>query len=80
MRAVFFDFDSTLTSPVRIERTGRWAVSDDVALFASMSTAEVLSNFGGAERLEKLSSLLRALASFRVASASYFPDLCSGDC
>ena len=38
---VFFDFDSTLTSPVRIERTGRWAVSDDVALFASMSTKMV---------------------------------------
>ena len=66
LRAVFFDFDGTLTTTSFLQRVQRWALSDDQTTFDSMSTAERLANFGGPERLERISALLRTLKAAGV--------------
>ena len=50
MRAVFLDFDSTISTPTYLDRFKKWAVADDVALFHAMTTEERIRNFGGAPR------------------------------
>ena len=50
LRAVFLDFDSTISTPTYLERFKKWAVADDVALFHAMTTEERIGNFGGAPR------------------------------
>ena len=63
LRAVFFDFDSTLSTPIFIARARRWAVADDVSLFTQMSNEERLANLGGPARVAQLAALFTALAA-----------------
>ena len=51
LRALFLDFDSTISTPTYVKRAGCWAVADNVALFQSMSKAEIVQNAGTWERL-----------------------------
>ena len=50
LRALFLDFDSTISTPTYLERFKKWAVADDVALLHAMTTDERINNFGGASR------------------------------
>ena len=60
LKALVLDFDSTISTPTYVKRAGCWAVADNVALFQSMSKAEIVQNFGGAARIATLSALLEA--------------------
>jgi hypothetical protein len=66
IRALFLDFDSTISTPIFVDRARKWAVADDVALFRSMTPAERIANLGGSERVEALRSLLQELAAAGV--------------
>ena len=61
VKAVVFDFDSTISTPTFLERAGQWAVADKKDIFKSMSTHEIVANFGGATRIEALKGLLATL-------------------
>uniref|UniRef100_A0A7S0L8M7 Phosphoserine phosphatase n=1 Tax=Coccolithus braarudii TaxID=221442 RepID=A0A7S0L8M7_9EUKA len=67
LKAVFFDFDSTISTPIFIERAQKWAVADNVALFQQMDSTERVANLGGAERIAKLRTLFDALYNSDVA-------------
>ena len=69
LRAVFFDFDSTISTPTYLERVQQWAVADKLDLFTSMTSAQRIANFGGAERIRQLDSLFGEL---KGASISLF--------
>lgn len=60
-RGVFFDFDSTITTPIRLPRFPKSAVADRPDIFQNMTSDEIVSNFGGPRRLDRLASLFRAL-------------------
>mmetsp|Transcript_118592 Transcript_118592/g.382888 ORF Transcript_118592/g.382888 Transcript_118592/m.382888 type:complete len:447 (+) Transcript_118592:73-1413(+) len=61
-RGVFFDFDSTLTTPIKLPRFHRHAVADRPDIFASMTSEEIIANFGGRQRIARLATLFRSLA------------------
>lgn len=63
MKALFLDFDSTLTTPQFLERLGVWAIADKPEVLSSLSPEERISNFGGADRIKAIDSLLAAVAS-----------------
>ncbi|CAK9068157.1 unnamed protein product, partial [Durusdinium trenchii] len=60
-RGVFFDFDSTMTTPIKLPRFHRHAIADSPEIFASMTPQEILANFGGRPRLQRMGKLLQAL-------------------
>mmetsp|Transcript_20077 Transcript_20077/g.46160 ORF Transcript_20077/g.46160 Transcript_20077/m.46160 type:complete len:222 (+) Transcript_20077:35-700(+) len=62
-KAYFFDFDSTLSVCTFLQARGTYAVADKTELFAQMSTAEIIQNFGGQERIRQLDELLTYLGS-----------------
>ncbi len=61
VKAVVFDFDSTLSTPTFLTRENQWAVADKKAIFASMNETEIIANFGGSERISALDKLLSSL-------------------
>jgi len=61
IKALFLDFDSTMSTPIFVERVRKWAVADNVALFRSMTAEERLANLGGPERVATLRQLLLEL-------------------
>jgi FMN phosphatase YigB (HAD superfamily) len=63
LRALFLDFDSTISVAMWLARANKHCVADNTELFLSMSREEVIQNFGGAERLEALRSFLHTVAS-----------------
>lgn len=65
-QAVFFDFDSTITTPIKLERFRRHAVADQPVVFARMSSEEIVSNFGGKVRIERLATLFKRLVESGV--------------
>eukprot|EP00929_Paragymnodinium_shiwhaense_P119077 TRINITY_DN90962_c0_g1_i1.p1 TRINITY_DN90962_c0_g1~~TRINITY_DN90962_c0_g1_i1.p1 ORF type:complete len:471 (-),score=72.53 TRINITY_DN90962_c0_g1_i1:97-1509(-) len=65
--AVFFDFDSTLSTPRYLERAKDYALADRPQLCASLTRPEVLSNFGGSGRVARLHALLQRLSARGVA-------------
>lgn len=65
--AVFFDFDSTLSTPRYLDRAKDYALADRPALCASMSRPEILANFGGPGRVARLHALLQRLSAKGVA-------------
>jgi phosphoserine phosphatase len=66
-KAVFFDFDSTISSPHRIDRLGGdWAVADRLHIFEQMTPNEIVQNFGGSQRLDVLRRLFADLVRFGV--------------
>lgn len=60
-KGVFFDFDQTITTAVKLPRFQRHAVADRPDIFASMTAEEVVSNFGGRQRIARLASLFGTL-------------------
>mmetsp|Transcript_58888 Transcript_58888/g.121682 ORF Transcript_58888/g.121682 Transcript_58888/m.121682 type:complete len:218 (+) Transcript_58888:39-692(+) len=60
-RGVFFDFDSTMTTPIKLPRFHRHAVADSPEIFASMTPQEILANFGGRQRLARLGQVFEEL-------------------
>eukprot|EP00967_Tisochrysis_lutea_P124637 scaffold208523_cov35-Tisochrysis_lutea.AAC.1 len=66
IKALFLDFDSTISTPIFVDRARKWAVADDVALFRSMTPEERLANLGGSERLAALQVLLHDLVTAGV--------------
>ena len=66
IKAIFLDFDSTISTPTFLHRAQVWAVADNVKLFHSMSEQEIIANFGGAERIAALTSLLSDLETAGV--------------
>jgi hypothetical protein len=61
LKALVLDFDSTISTPTFIKRVGQWAVADKIDVFNSMNTEEIAENFGGAQRIAVLSTLLAEL-------------------
>jgi hypothetical protein len=61
IKALFLDFDSTISTPTFLKRAEKWAVADNLELFQSMSEPEILANFGGQKRIEELAALLTAM-------------------
>lgn len=61
MRAVFFDFDSTISQPTYLAHKQQWAVADNVQLFQQMTPNEIVTNFGGAARIKQLANLFHEL-------------------
>ena len=62
VRCVIFDFDSTISAPQYLERFGKWAIADKAEIMLSMSHEEIVSNFGGQERLAQLQRMLQCLS------------------
>lgn len=60
-RGVFFDFDSTITTPIKIQRFHRHAIADRVDIFSAMTGEEIVANFGGRQRLQRLVELFGVL-------------------
>jgi len=60
-KGVFFDFDQTITTACKLPRFQRHAVADRPDIFANMTTEEVVSNFGGHQRIARLASLFSTL-------------------
>jgi len=60
-KGVFFDFDQTLTTAIKLPRFQRHAVADRPDIFANMTAEEVVSNFGGRQRIARLASLFSTL-------------------
>jgi len=56
MKALFLDYDNTISAPALIIRDGQtgFAISDNVELCLSMSQPEIMANFGGASRVQTL--------------------------
>lgn len=65
--AVFFDFDSTLSTPQYLERAKDYALADRPKLCSSMTAAEILANFGGRGRVARVAAMLRHLESRGLA-------------
>mgnify|MGYP001804728605 CR=1 FL=1 len=63
MKALFLDFDSTLSKPQFLERLGVWAIADKPDVLNSLTPEERIANFGGADRIAALDSLLSAVGS-----------------
>ena len=61
IKALFLDFDSTISTPTFIQRANAWAVADNLQLFLQMNEQEIIANLGGAERIATIASLLQAL-------------------
>jgi tetratricopeptide (TPR) repeat protein len=61
LAVVFFDFDSTLSSPQYVHRANDYAVCDRIELCCSLTEDEVIANFGGPERLANLLDMLEYL-------------------
>ena len=66
IRALFLDFDSTISRPQFIQRLNQWAVADKIQVFKAMSEAEIVANFGGAERIGALADMLAAMTGASV--------------
>lgn len=60
-RGIFFDFDSTITTPIKVVRFQRHAVADRPEIFASMTAEEIEANFGGRPRIVRLAELFGSL-------------------
>merc|ERR1719215_1549801 len=60
-RGIFFDFDSTLTTPIKLSRFQRVAIADRPEIFSPMTSEGLISNFGGRSRLQQLSDLFQSL-------------------
>ena len=63
IKALFLDFDSTISTPIFLQRANMWCVADNVELFRSMSPEEIVANFGGSERIEVIKALLTDLSA-----------------
>eukprot|EP00928_Gymnodinium_smaydae_P038758 TRINITY_DN26652_c0_g1_i1.p1 TRINITY_DN26652_c0_g1~~TRINITY_DN26652_c0_g1_i1.p1 ORF type:complete len:998 (+),score=227.25 TRINITY_DN26652_c0_g1_i1:69-3062(+) len=61
LAAVFFDFDSTLSTPTFVPWAQDYAVADRQGLCMRMSNEEITANFGGRDRLERLRAMLQRL-------------------
>eukprot|EP00927_Polykrikos_kofoidii_P068064 TRINITY_DN63459_c0_g1_i1.p1 TRINITY_DN63459_c0_g1~~TRINITY_DN63459_c0_g1_i1.p1 ORF type:complete len:210 (+),score=37.75 TRINITY_DN63459_c0_g1_i1:68-631(+) len=61
MAAVFFDFDSTLSSPQFLPWANDYAVADRSEIFEKMTDDEIFANFGGRERVNRLAQMLERL-------------------
>ena len=61
IKALFLDFDSTISTPTFLQRAQEWAVADKIKLFQMMSNEEIIANFGGPARIATLKALLTAL-------------------
>lgn len=62
MRALFLDFDSTISTPTWQAEAGEWAVADKRELFASMPPRRQIENLGGEARVSALYALLHELS------------------
>eukprot|EP00437_Effrenium_voratum_P037748 CAMPEP_0181472380 /NCGR_PEP_ID=MMETSP1110-20121109/39572_1 /TAXON_ID=174948 /ORGANISM="Symbiodinium sp., Strain CCMP421" /LENGTH=214 /DNA_ID=CAMNT_0023597451 /DNA_START=45 /DNA_END=689 /DNA_ORIENTATION=- len=51
-----------MTTPIKIPRFHRHAVADTPAIFGAMTPQEILANFGGRQRLQRMGEVLKALA------------------
>jgi len=60
-KGVFFDFDQTITTAIKLPRFQRHAVADRPDIFSNMTAEEVVSNFGGRQRIARLASLFQTL-------------------
>jgi hypothetical protein len=61
VKAMVFDFDSTISQPHKIPRFAQWAIADKVDIMSTMTSAEIVTNFGGKERISALSVFFSAL-------------------
>jgi len=61
-RGIFFDFDSTITTPIKVPRFHRHAVADRPDIFSNMTGEEIVANFGGRQRIARLAGLFRSLS------------------
>ena len=48
------------TTPIKLPRFHRHAIADSPEIFTSMTPQEILANFGGRQRLQRLGKLLQA--------------------
>ena len=62
-KALFLDFDSTISVPYVVERLGDWCVADRQHIFDAMTAAELTQLFGPASRLAALKQLLQDLGA-----------------
>lgn len=60
-RGLFLDFDSTITTPIKIDRFRRHAVADRPEIFKAMLPEEIVANFGGQHRIACLAKSLKLL-------------------
>jgi len=68
-RGVFFDFDSTITAPVRLSRFPKLPLADRPEIFGAMTNEEIVTNFGGRRRLERLAAMF---SFFRESGCELF--------
>ena len=61
IKAIFLDFDSTISTPIFIKRANCWAIAINKALFETMSQEEIVANFGGPQRIATMHELFTAL-------------------
>lgn len=61
LKCVIFDFDSTLSAPKYLHRFGKWAIADKIDVFLKMTPQEIISNFGGPQRIAELDTMLKTL-------------------
>ena len=66
IKALFLDFDSTISTPTFLERANMWCVADNLQLFQSMTESEIVANLGGPKRIATLQDLLSALETAGV--------------
>ena len=59
--AVFFDFDSTLSQPEYIQRFADWAIGDRMHVMNGMTEEEIVQNFGGMRRVQRIRDVLQSL-------------------
>jgi len=66
IKALYLDFDSTISTPTFLQRANIWCVADNLKLFQSMSEPEIVANFGGPARIATLKALFTALQAAGV--------------
>eukprot|EP01065_Artemidia_motanka_P045794 TRINITY_DN6800_c0_g1_i1.p1 TRINITY_DN6800_c0_g1~~TRINITY_DN6800_c0_g1_i1.p1 ORF type:complete len:239 (+),score=58.67 TRINITY_DN6800_c0_g1_i1:47-718(+) len=67
VKAVFIDFDSTISVAAKVDGGRRHAVADNREVFARMTQEEIVANFGGEQRLQLLRQWLSDLRDAGVA-------------
>eukprot|EP00658_Telonema_sp_P-2_P069103 TRINITY_DN58190_c0_g1_i1.p3 TRINITY_DN58190_c0_g1~~TRINITY_DN58190_c0_g1_i1.p3 ORF type:complete len:130 (+),score=32.15 TRINITY_DN58190_c0_g1_i1:156-545(+) len=66
VRGLVLDFDSTISCPTFLDRLGKWAIADNLAVFAAMTLDEIVANFGGRQRVEALARFLEGICAAGV--------------
>jgi len=66
LKSVIFDFDSTLSDPQYLDRLGKWAIADKLDICLAMTQSEIIANFGGAQRIAQLDTMLKSLEDRQV--------------